>query len=151
MSGTNFVFDVAKGKFPEKVADVATNIGVLILISTGLEADATMIRRTTLTDLKSASTEATLGGYARKTGITGTVTINDGGSSDATTITIPNQTWTGITAGETWAKLITFYEEAAADGTRIPMTAHSFDVTPNGADITAQFGTGAAGAPYKAV
>lgn len=146
----NFVFDVAKGKFAEKVADSSSVIGVLILITTSIEADATMKRRTTLTDLKSASTEATLGGYARKTGITGTVTINDGGSSDTTTITIPNQTWAGILAGEVWAKLVTFYEEAAADGTRIPMTAHDFSVTPNGADITAQFGSGAAGAPYAA-
>lgn len=148
MSGTDFVFDVGKGKLAEKTADLATSLGVIILRTTALEADATLKRRTTLTDIlvTGGSSEPTNTNYARKTGITGTVTI-DNVTNDWTTVTIPNQTWAGVLAGDVWAKLIVYYEEAAADGTRIPMTAHSFDVTPNGADITANI---PAGGFYKA-
>ncbi len=50
----------------------------------------------------------------------------------------PDQTWVAVGAGDVWAKLVTFYDEAGTDATRIPLTAHDFVVTPDGSDIVAQ-------------
>lgn len=143
MSGVDFVFNIAAGRVSEKVADAATNLGVIVLRTTSLESDGTLggaagLRdRVSLADILGVSSEPTNTNYARKTGITGTVTVSN--ANDRVDVSIPNQTWAGVLAGDVWAKLIVYYEEAAADANRIPLTAHTFDVTPNGADITAQF------------
>lgn len=141
----DFVFNVAKGKFAEKVADSAASIGV-ILIKTA-ESDANMKDRTTIADLLGGSTEADFTNYARKTGITGTVTIDQ--ANDRTDLDIPDQTWTtaGGATNNTLAKLVTYYQESAADSGRIPMTAHDFVVTTDATDLTAQI---AAAGIYRA-
>ena len=133
----DFVFNVGKGKAAEKVADATTSVGVLILATAGLETDAVLRDKTTLTDLVSGTTnEVTNGGYARKTGVTGTVTVDQ--ANDRTDIDIPDQTFVAIAAGDGWSKLVIFLDEGGTDGTRIPLTAHDFVVTPDGSDITAQ-------------
>lgn len=133
----DIVFNVAKGKAAEKVADAATVVGVL-LIKTA-ESDALMKDRTTLTDVLAGSTEANFTNYARKTGLTGTVTVDQ--ANDWVTISIPSQTWAAAGGGvnNTLAKLIVFYEEAAADATRIPLVALDFVVTTDGTDLQVTF------------
>jgi len=143
MSGVDFVFNISVGRVAEKIQDAAANVGVIVLRTTALESDGTLggaagLRdRVSLADILSVSSEPTNTNYARKTGITGTPTISN--ANDRVDVSIPNQTWTGVLAGDVWAKLIVYYEESASDANRIPLTAHTFDVTPNGADITAQF------------
>lgn len=133
----NFVFNVAKGKAAEKVADATTSVGVLILRTAALESDATLQDKTTVADLLSGTTdEATNTGYARKTSVTGTVTVDQ--ANDRTDVDIPDQTWTAVAAGDGWSKLVIFLDEGGTDATRIPLTAHDFVVTPDGSDITAQ-------------
>ena len=133
----DFVFNVAKGKAAEKVADATTSLGILILRTASLEADSVLRDKTTITDLLSGTTdEATNSGYARKTSLTGTVTVDQ--ANDRTDIDVADQTWTGVAAGDGWSKLVTFLDEGGTDGTRIPLTAHDFVVTPDGSDITAQ-------------
>jgi len=68
--------------------------------------------------------------------LTGTITVDD--TNDRVDVDIPDQTWTGLT-GTAVTDLVVAYEEAAADATRIPLTAHDFAVTPDGSDVTAQF------------
>jgi hypothetical protein len=132
----DFVFNVAKGKAAEKVADASTTLGILILRTASLESDAVLKDKTTITDLLSGTTdEATNSGYARKTSITGTVNIDQ--ANDRTDIDIPDQTWVAVGAGDGWSKLVVFIDEAGTDGTRIPLTCHDFAVTPDGSDISA--------------
>jgi len=133
----DFVFNIAKGASAEKVRDTATNLGVMILKT--VESDALMRDRATLTAVLSGSTEADFTNYARKTGLTGTVTVDN--TNDRVDVSVPNQTWTvaGGATNNTTAKLIVFYEEAAADTTRIPLTAHDFVVTTDASDLTVQF------------
>jgi hypothetical protein len=133
----DFVFNVAKGATAEKVADSATKIGVMILKT--VESDALMKDRTTITTLLSGNTEADFTSYARKVSLTGTVTVDQ--ANDRVDVSVPNQTWSpaGGATNNTTAKLIVFYEEAAADTTRIPLTAHDFVVTTDGSDLTVQF------------
>ncbi len=89
--------------------------------------------------LAGAPVEAAFTNYARKTGITGTRTVDD--SNDRVDVDIPDQTWStaGNGSNETLAKLVVGYENAAADATRIPCSHHDFVVTTDGSDVTAQF------------
>lgn len=133
----DFVFNVGKGKAAEKVADAATSVGILILATAGLELDAVLRDKTTITDLLSGTTnEPTNTNYARKTGLTGTVTVDQ--TNDRVDVDVPDQTWTAVAVGDSWSKLVVFLDEGGTDGTRIPLTCHDFVVTPDGSDIVAQ-------------
>src|SRR5262245_43130482 len=130
----DFIFNVVKGKWAEKLADAPTAAGMMILAATGLETDAVLKDKVSLTDLVSGSTnEVTNSGYARKTGLTATVTVDQ--ASDFTTASIANQTWTTVGAGDVWAKAIVFVDEGGTDATRIPIYAAdipSAQGTPSG-------------------
>lgn len=131
----DFVFNIAKGAAAEKFRDGAAN-GIVMLLSTA-EADATMKDYDTIAALLAGTpVEVVDGSYARKTGLTGTITVDD--TNDRVDIDIPDQTWTGLT-GPDPVDLVVAYEEAAADATRIPLTNHDFAVTTDGSDVTAQF------------
>lgn len=133
------VFNIAKGAAAEKFRDGAANGIVLLLVAN--EAEATLIDRDELAAMlaEAGTTEAVFTNYARKTGLTGTITVDD--SNDRVDVDIPDQTFTAAGNGvnETTTKLIVAYEEAAADATRIPLTHHDFAVTTDGSDVTAQF------------
>ncbi len=131
----DFVFNVGKGVTAEKINDSAAVVGVMVIKTA--ESDANLKTRTTLADLLGHNTEAAAVGYARKTGLTGTVTVDQ--VNNRVDVSIPNQTWTGVAAGETWAKLIVYYQDSGSDSGRIPLTAHDFVVTTDGSDITVQF------------
>lgn len=135
MSGGNITFDVTLGSVGGKIADDATKVGVLLLKV--VEADSTLRTRATVAAILAASnTEADFSGYARKTSITATRTVDTG--AHTVSLDIPDQTWTAAATGNNLVKLIVFYEEAAADSTRIPLTAHTITVTTDGSDIVAQ-------------
>lgn len=131
----DFVFNIAKGAFAEKVRDGASNCGVLLLIAA--DTDAAMRDTDTVTALlATGANEATDGSYARKTGLTGTVTVDD--TNDRVDVDLPDQTWTSL-AGSAITDAVVFYEESANDNGRVPLTLHDFAVTPDGSDVTIQF------------
>lgn len=131
----DFVFNIAKGAVAEKFRDGAANGGILLLIAA--DTDAAMRDTDTITALlATAANEATDGSYARKTGLTGTITVDD--TNDRVDIDLPDQTWTTL-SGAAILDLITFYEDAAADTTRVPLTCHDFEVTPDSSDVTCVF------------
>lgn len=127
------MFNIAKGAFAEKVRDGAANIGVLLLKVA--DTDGVMQDFATVaTLLAGTADEATDASYARKTAITGTITVDN--TNDRVDVDIPDQTWTAL-AGAAITDLVVFYEDAAADATRVPLTLHDFAVTPDGSDVTA--------------
>ncbi len=131
----DFVFNRAKGAFAEMVRDSVADI--LILLLSTAEADATMKDYDDVAALLAGTpVEVVDGSYARKTGITGTVTVDD--TNDRTDIDIPDQTWTALD-GPDPVDLVVAYENAAADATRICCTSHDFAVTSDTSDVTAQF------------
>lgn len=131
----DFVFNIAKGAFAEKVRDGASNCGVLLLIAA--DTDAAMRDTDTITALlATGANEATDGSYARKTGLTGTVTVDD--TNDRVDVDLPDQTWSAL-AGSAITDAVVFYEESASDNGRVPLTLHDFAVTPDGSDVTIQF------------
>ena len=134
---TDFVFNIAKGAFIEKFRDGAAN-GLILLLKVS-EADDTMNNHDTVAALLAgANTEANFTNYARKTGITGTITVDD--TNNRVDLDIPDQTWSSAGGGtnNTLTDLIFGYEEAAADATRIPLSCHDFAATTDGSNLTAQ-------------
>lgn len=133
---SDFVFNVSKGAFAEKVRDGSSNVGVLLLEA--MESDADAKDHDDLTDFLGASgtTEADDASYSRKTGVTGTITVDD--TNDRVDVDIPDQTWSSLD-GDAITDLVVFYEESASDSDRIPLTAHDFETSPDGSDVTAEF------------
>ncbi len=132
------VFNGAKGAAAEMFRDAAAN-GIVMLLKVN-ETEANMIDRADLAALlAAANTEADFTNYARKTGITGTITVDN--SNDRVDLDIPDQEFVSAGNGlnNTLVKLIVAYENAAADATRIPLTHHDFVVTTDGSKITAEF------------
>lgn len=132
----DLIFNIAKGAAAEKARDDSTKFGIL-LIKTA-ESDAALKDRTTVADILAGNTEANFTNYARKTGITATLSVDN--TNDWVTLDMPDQTWSaaGGATNNTLAKLIIYYEEAAADGTRVPIGAFDFIVTTDGSDVVAQ-------------
>ena len=135
----DFVFNIAKGVAAEKVNDSAANL--LVLLIKTAESDALMKDRATVATVVSNSTEADFTNYARKTGITGTVTVDN--TNDRVDVDMPDQTWTsaGGASNNTLAKLVVAYQDTAADSGRVPLTGHDFVVTTDGSDLIAQVAT----------
>ncbi len=130
----DFVFNIAKGAVAEKVRDGASNLIALLLVVA--EADSTMKDYDTVAALLAGTpNEASDASYARKTGITGTVTVDD--TNDRVDVDIPDQTWAAL-AGAAITDLIIAYQESASDAGRIPLVCLDFAVTPDGSDVTAQ-------------
>lgn len=131
----DFVFNIAKGAFVEKFRDGAAN--GLVLLLTAADTDAIMRDTDDVAALlATGANEATDGSYARKTGLTGTITVDD--TNDRVDVDLPDQTWTAL-AGAAITDLVVAYQESAADSGRVPLTLHDFAVTPDGSDVTAVF------------
>ena len=133
----DFVFTSATGVAVEKVNDAAANLGVLLLKVS--EGDAGLRDRATVAAiLAAANTEADFTNYARKTGISGTNTVDT--ANNRTDIDMPDQTWVaaGGASNNTLVKAIVYYQDAAADASRIPLVGLDFAVTTDGTDLTMQ-------------
>ena len=133
---SDVVFNIAKGALVEKFRDGAAN-GIVILLE-AVEADSALIKHNNISDLLAAAgnTEATATGYARKTGITGTVSVDDG--ANEASVNLPNQQWNAVSGNPIVAALVA-YEESASDSGRVPLTKHDISVTPDGSDIMVRF------------
>lgn len=147
----DIVFNIAKGRTAEYCQRVDANdpagsvLVVVLLASTGLEADAVLIDKDTLADVLAGTTnEATNTGYSRieldDTEI-GPFAPTD--ASDRFDCDIPDQTWAGVANDGTGAigAFLVCYDPTSGAGTDadvVPLTKHDFAVTPDGSNITAQ-------------
>lgn len=145
----NQVFNIALGRVAELYNRVDSNdptnsaLVILILATSGIESDATLKDLDTVTALVAGTTnEVTNSGYARKV-LTDAdiVAFAPDDANDRVDLDIPDQTWTGVAAGDGWNDLVVAYDNDTIGGTDaniVPMTMHDFVVTPDGSDITAQ-------------
>lgn len=133
------VFNISKGAAAEKVRDAASNLIVMLLQAN--EAETDFVDHDDLAALlgDGSNTEADFTNYARKTGLTGSVTVDD--ANDRVDVDVPDQTWTSAGGGSnnTLTKAVVAYEESASDSGRVPQTHHDFAVTTDGTDLTIQF------------
>jgi hypothetical protein len=145
----DFVFNIAKGRVAELYNRVDSNdpansaLVIVVLATSGIETDAVLKGKDTLADLVSGATnEVTNTGYARKV-LTDSdlVAFAPDDVNDRVDLDIPDQTWTGVAAGDGWNDLVVCYDAdttGGADSAIVPLTQHDFVVTPDGSDITAQ-------------
>ena len=148
----DFVFNIALGRVAElynrvDTSDPADAVLVLVVLATsGIESDATLKDKDDLAAVVSGTTnEVTNSGYARKV-LTDAdiVAFAPDDTNDRVDLDIPDQTWTGVAAGDGWNDLLICYDPdstGGADSAIVPMTQHDFVVTPDGSDITAQIAT----------
>lgn len=132
------VFNISKGAVAEKIRDSATV--VLLLLLKANEAETALVDHDDVSALLGAAgnTEADFTNYARKTGLTGTITVDD--TNDRVDVDIPDQAWTaaGGASNNTLTKAIVAYEESASDAGRVPLTHHDFAATTDGSDLSLQ-------------
>jgi hypothetical protein len=139
MSGTDFVFNIAKGKIAYYGGLPAANDAFIVipLETSGLETDAVLKDKDTFTDVISGATneQTTMG---RKTTTAVSVTVDD--TNDKVVIDITTDpVWTACT-GNAIAKLVVCYDPDTTGGTDadlVPLFCLSCDITPDGSDFTA--------------
>jgi len=144
----NFIFNRSKGRFVEFAERVNSNdptnsvFVILVLATSGIEADATLLDKDDITALVSGTTnEVTNSGYARKSiDQAGGITITYDDTNDRVDVDFPDQTWTGVAAGDGWNDVVFGYDSDSTGGTDaniLPVSQHDFVLTPDGSDITA--------------
>lgn len=132
------VFNIAKGRVAEKIADSAANLEIVLLQA--VEADAALEDYAEMAALLTGSnTEATFTNYARKTGITGTVTVDN--ANNRVDCDAPDQTWAsaGGATNNTLKKMIVCYRESAGDAGLIPLVHLDYVTTTDGTNLAPQF------------
>ncbi|GGO63171.1 hypothetical protein [Nonomuraea cavernae] len=144
----DFTFNVAKGRvvefYRQVKADTPTGAAlvVVVLAAASIEADAAMNDRTTLADVLSASSEASNAGYARKAlvGADLAALVVDN-TNDRVDLDIPDLTYANVqAAGGDWGKILICFRPGSVvpDAQIIPVTAHDFPMSPDGANIIVQ-------------
>lgn len=139
----DFVFTIAAGKAAYYATLPAANDALIVVLlkSTGLEADGTLRDYDDLAALLAAANdEADFTNYVRKTGASVTVTLDD--TNNRADADLADITWTaaGGASNNTLGKLLVCYDPDTTGGTDssiIPLTAHDFTATTDGSDITA--------------
>lgn len=150
--------NVALGREVELYNRVDTNdpansaLIMVVFAASGLETDAVLKDKTTLADVVSGTTnEVTNGGYARKT-LTDVdlAAYSVDHTNDRIVLVLPVQTFTSITAGDSWSKVGIFYDSdttAGTDANIIPVTfadlrTSGAAIVPNGSNIVIDFSAG---------
>jgi hypothetical protein len=152
----DFVFNIAKGRVAELYNRVDSGdptdsrlVVVVLNVTGGVAAeDAALIDADTLAAIEALSNvaEVTNTGYARKYITSSDISaISPDDTNNRMDLDIADQTWTAVSAGDAWMKLVVCYIPdgnasggLSADSAVVPLTAHDFAVTPDGSDITAQ-------------
>lgn len=146
----DFVFNVAKGRVAELFNRVdqndPANSAIVVVAVVATATDATMKDYDTLSALLGDVNvaEVTNANYARKVLTDADIAaLTPDDANDLMQVTIADQTWSSVGAGDNWTDLIICYDgdtTAGTDANIIPLTCHDFAVTPNGGDITADVG-----------
>ena len=145
----NQIFNIALGRVAElynrvDLSDPTNAVLVIVVLATAsIESDAVLKDKDDLTALVSgATTEVTNSGYARKV-LTDSdiVAFAPDDANDRVDLDMPDQTWTGVAAGDGFNDFIVCYDSDSTGGVDsgiVPMTMHDFVLVPDGSDITAQ-------------
>jgi hypothetical protein len=141
----DFIFNIAKGRVAELYNRVDTNDPansaiIVVPVDRGGATDATLKDLDTLQQVLALVTERTTGGWNRKT-LTDTelAALAPDDANDRMPLDLPDLTWTSVTSG-TVTDLIICYDNDTTSGTDaniIPLTCHTFAITPDGSNVVA--------------
>lgn len=139
----NWVFTGSAGRVMQyaSLAMGTDQIVVLLLQSTGLQADATLRNYTALNTLLGSNTECTFSNYARKI-ITSPQTVTTNTTTHVNTLTMTNWTWTaaGGALNNTIGKLLVCWRPTSAttDAGTVPVIGMDCTATTTGSDLLVQ-------------
>jgi hypothetical protein len=148
MANDNFTFNIAKGKVKYYAELPAANDALIVVLlkTTGLQADATLADYDDLgTLLAAANDECDFTNYTRKTLASVTNTVDDTNNwldTDAADFTY---TAAGGAANNGISKALICYDPDTTTGTDssiIPLTGHAFTATTDGNDLVVTVATG---------
>lgn len=130
----NFVFNIAKGRIAEKVADGAT---LKMLVLRVAASDATnMDFATVAAVLAGGNTEANFTNYSRKTLTLTTVNVDNSGNSVSVDCADVVFTAAGGGVNNTTTDVIIYEEVAGGDSNCIPLVQLDAVFTTDGNDVT---------------
>ncbi|MFF3443626.1 hypothetical protein [Streptosporangium sp. NPDC002721] len=136
------VANIAKGRIAYYAGLPATNDALIVVLlkSSGLEADGTIVDHDTLSALLAAANdEADATNYTRKTLSSVTVTVDD--TNNRVDIDADDLVYTNLggASNNTLAKLVVCYDPDTTGGddtTVIPLTFHDITLTTDGTTVT---------------
>ena len=142
------IYNIALGRIAELYNRVdlndPTNAALIIVVINSTATDAVLKDLDDLAAIEAdANTaEVTNTGYARKTLVdTDLAAFAPDDTNDRVDLDIPDQTWTGVAAGDNWTDLLICYDSdtgAGTDANIVPLAQYDFVITPDGSDVTAQ-------------
>lgn len=138
----NGVFNIARGKIGYLLGLPAASdaIKIVLLVSSGLQADATLADHDDLAAILAASNdEATFTNYSRKTASSVTLTVDDTNNRADGDFADLTYTSAGGAANNTLGKLLVCYDGdtgAGTDADIVPLTYHDITATTDGTDLT---------------
>lgn len=140
------VFNIAKGKIAYYAGLPAANDALIVVLlkSSGLEADDTLNNYDDLAALLAAANdEADATNYARKT-VTASITVTVDDTGNKVDIDMPDLTWIALggVSNNTIGKMLVCYDPdttAGTDSTVVPLTYHDSTLSTDGTDVTVQF------------
>lgn len=116
---------------------------VAALITTALDATLRDLETLALVIADVSTIEATNVGYVRKNIVAADiVAFAPDHVNDRVNLIIPNQTWTGVAAGDNWTDLAICYNPDSTlndDTLAIPLAIADFAVTTDGSDVSTTF------------
>lgn len=140
-----FIFDNAKGRWVEKflLPIGGDNIVVVLLQSSGLQADATLNNYTFLSQLLAGgNTEAGFTNYARKVLAAADLSVSVNTGTGVTTVDAVDQVWNsaGGALNNTMGAICFCYRptSGSADSAILLLSKHDFATTTTGGNLTAQ-------------
>src|SRR3954468_14888980 len=141
----SFIFDSAKGRWVEKflLPVGGDNIIVVLLQSSGLQADATLNNYATLsTLLAGGNAEATFTNYSRKILAAADLSVSVNTGTGVTTVDAVDQVWSaaGGALNNTMGAICFCYRPTSGslDSAILPLTKHDYATTTTGGNLTAQ-------------
>lgn len=140
----SLIFDSAKGRWVEKfmLPIGGDNIVVVLLQSSGLQADATLNNYATLSALLAGgNTEATFTNYSRKVLAAADLSVSVNTGTGVTTVDSVDQVWNaaGGALNNTLGAICFCYRPTSGslDSAILPLTKHDFATTTTGGNLTA--------------
>lgn len=141
MSGTDFVFNIAKGRIVYYATlPLANDALIMVLVkAAGLASDATLKDTADLGTILGASTECNATNYVRKTLTTVATAVDN--TADVFNITCDNVVYTSLggATNNLMGKALICYDNdttAGTDSNIIPLAAYSYDGQTDGSTIT---------------
>lgn len=140
----SLIFDYAKGRWVEKyrLPVGGDNILVVLLQTTGLQADSTLNNHQYLSELLAAgNTEATFTNYSRQVLSSADITVSTNTSTGVTTVDTTDRVWNaaGGAVNNNLGALLTCYRQTSAtpDSGILLLTKHDYTVSTTGGNLTA--------------